>query len=370
MSSQPEPDFASPDESTQHVRRKRYSGKNPRRFEDRYKELDPQSHPEIHEHILAQGKTPAGTHIPIMVEEVMGELRPSGGEFVLDCTVGYGGHATEFLKRIGPSGRLVGCDVDGAQLERTRGRLTVIGSNVSLHRMPFTGIAKVLREEGIEGFDVIFADLGVSSMQIDDPARGFSYKHDGPLDMRMDDRTKKSAADLLAELPEAGISSALHELADEPDHERLARHIVRCREKEPIRTTRDLVRIILEAKGVSRKSLRSDPSEQELPDSSESSGSLHPAARTFQALRILVNNELDALTQLLRLAPYGLNPGGRLGIISFHSGEDRLVKKSFQEGLKSGRFQSVSDKPIRPTLAEVRANPRSSSARFRVAIRA
>lgn len=370
-------------------RRKRYAGRFPRRFEERYKELDPATAESLHSHLRAQGRTPAGTHIPIMVEEVLRELRPGVGDTVMDCTIGYGGHAMAFLRRIGPEGRLIGCDVDEVQLARTRERLRRAGFHPHLHRVHFAGLGQVLRAEGLDGFDVLFADLGVSSMQLDDPARGFSYKQDGPLDMRMDHRLVKSAADLLAKLSFTELSDALRDLADEPDHERIARHIVRRRTERFIQSTRELVNIVLEAKGLSRRGLRRNVSQRAAPlrtstvdpkseGAAECSPSSeermarrrHPAAKTFQALRILVNDELGGLAQLLRIAPYCLKPGGRLGVISFHSGEDRLVKRLFRDGLRSGMYVSASETPIRPTRDEVRANPRAASAKFRVAVRA
>ncbi len=342
-------------------RRKRYSGKHPRRFEEKYKEHNPQAHPGILDVVRARGATPAGTHIPVLLNEVLGALDPRQGEIVADCTLGFGGHAGEFLERIGTGGRLLGFDVDGEQLERTRQRLAEIGTPLIVHRRNFAGIAKILAQEKIEGVDIILADLGVSSMQIDDPRRGFTYKHDGPLDMRMDDRKPQTAAELLGTLPEKKISAALWEFADEPDCERIARQIVQERERRRIRRTSDLVRVVFEAKGMSVKEWR------ERPD--KGARDLHPAARTFQALRILVNEELNCLRQLLRVAPTCLRPAGRIGIISFHSGEDSLVEAAFNEGAQAGVYSVISPEPIRPTSAERYNNPRATPARFRWAKR-
>lgn len=357
-------------------RRPRYAGTHPKHFEYKYKELDPGALPGIEEHIRAQGRTPAGTHIPVLVNEVMDILKPHPGEIVADCTVGYGGHALEFLRRIGPSGILIGLDVDAAQIERTRKRLNAAGraaevegtsstplpSAIRLHRSHFAGIGKVMAREGIAGFDIIFADLGVSSMQIDDPARGFSYKHDGPLDMRMDDRLVRTAADLLASLSVVELERALVELADEPDAMKIAQSIVRFRAFRRITRTAQLVDLLFEVKGMTRRMWR-----ERLP---EQRGQLHPAARTFQALRMLVNDEKPGLTQFLRVAPHCLTSGGRLGIISFHSGEDSEVERAFCEGLMSGTYSAVSKFPARPSPAEVTANPRSRSAIFRWAEKA
>ena len=339
-------------------RRPRYSGKFPKKYGQKYKELNPQAHPEIHTRLRAKGKTPAGTHVPVMVEEVMACLRPGAGEVIADCTIGYGGHALEFIKRIGPTGKLIGLDVDGQQLEHTKDRLANIETPVSFHHKNFAGLAAVLAKESLDGCDIIFADLGVSSMQIDDPARGISYKHDSPLDMRFDVRLKQTAADLLMILPEEKLSAVLWELADEPDHQRIANWLVSQRNSQPITTTYQLVRLILNAKGLSPKSLRKQ-------QKNAGFGALHPAARTFQALRILVNDELGSLKELLRIAPACLRPGGRIGIISFHSGEDRLVKQSFRDGLRNGIYASAAQNPLVPKTKEVISNPRSASAKFR-----
>jgi 16S rRNA (cytosine1402-N4)-methyltransferase len=344
-------------------RRKRYSGTHPRRFAQRYKELRPGAHPGIVEHVRARGQTPAGMHVPILAAEVVECLRPAPGETVVDCTLGYGGHAEQFLGRIGPTGLLVGMDVDGGQLRQTAGRLSAtVGGRISAHQCNFAGIAKALAEAGAGRADVIFADLGVSSMQIDDPARGFSYKHEGPLDMRMDDRGGATAADLIARLSEAKLAQALAELADEPDHARIARAIVQARAARPITRTLALVEVIFRAKGVSRGRWREE--------AAVAGASLHPAARTFQALRILVNNELASLRELLRVAPSCLAPGGRIGLITFHSGEDRLVKHALREGLETGVYREASPEPLRPGPAEVRDNPRSRPAKFRWAVAA
>jgi 16S rRNA (cytosine1402-N4)-methyltransferase len=314
----------------------------------------------MHKRLRAKGKTPAGTHVPVLVEEVMACLKLRQGDVVVDCTLGYGGHAVEFLKRIGPTGRFIAFDVDGPQLERTKQRLNSLNMNVPMffYHSNFAGIANALAKEKLDGFDIIFADLGASSMQIDDPSRGISYRHKGPLDMRMDDRLQKTGADLLMSLSEEELSTAFSELADEPDHKEIARRIVEQRTAKPITQTSQLVRLIFSVKGLTPQKWR----KQQLAGGF---GFLHPAARTFQALRILVNDELGALKELLRIAPYCLRPGGRIGIISFHSGEDRLVKHAFREGLRSGTYQSVSQNPIVPRTAEIVSNPRSSSAKFR-----
>ena len=358
------PGMATPERNEGHRprRRPRYSGTHPKRLEERYKELRPEAYPQIIEHLRAKGKTPAGTHIPVLVPELLEHLRPAPGDAVADCTVGYGGHTLEFMRRIGPTGRLIGFDIDGTALERARPRLAAAGVPFSLYRSNFAGIGNVLATEGLGGYDIIFADLGVCSMQVDDAERGFSYKHDGPLDMRMDNRARRTAADLLAALSVDGLSAALRDLADEPDHERIARAVADRRRRGKITRTAELVRLVFEVKGLTRREWR----EQAAADP----GALHPAARTFQVLRMLVNDELARLKHLLRIAPVCLRPGGRLGIISFHSGEDRLVKRALREGLAAGLYAAACDEVIRPTPEELRANPRSASARFRWARKA
>jgi 16S rRNA (cytosine1402-N4)-methyltransferase len=342
-------------------RRRRYSGTHPKSYLQKYKEHNIAAYPQIKAHLLAKGKTPAGSHIPVLTEEVLACLIPKPGETIVDCTVGYGGHASEFIRHIKPTGKLIALDVDSAELERTRHRLSKENVPVSFYRSNFAGIAKVLEKENLAGCDVIFADLGVSSMQIDNPDRGMSYKHKGPLDMRMDDRLKQTGADLLNTLSEKELSKAFLELADEPDHQNIARLIVTRRAVEPITRTEQLVDMIFDAKGIIKKTWRKQRRDSK-------SGSLHPAARTFQALRILVNDELGCLRELLRVAPYCLRPGGRIGIISFHSGEDRIVKKAFREGVRNGIYQSAVEDPIVPQFKEIISNPRSASAKFRYAV--
>jgi 16S rRNA (cytosine1402-N4)-methyltransferase len=345
---------------SKHERRRRYSGTHPKSFHQKYKEHNLSAYPQIKEHLRAKGKTPAGSHIPVLTEEVIGCLRPKPGEVVVDCTVGYGGHASEFLKHIGPTGKLIALDVDNAELERTHNRLSKDNAPISFYHSNFAGIANVLKKENLAGCDIIFADLGVSSMQIDNPDRGMSYKHKGPLDMRMDDRLKQTGADLLNKLSEEELSKAFLELADEPDHKKIAQFIVAQRAVQPITQTEQLIRIIFSVKGLTPKTWR----QQNLAKF----GKLHPAARTFQALRILVNDELGSLKELLRIAHYCLRPGGRIGIISFHSGEDRIVKRWFRDNVRAGIYQSASKNPIVPRIKEIMSNPRSASAKFRYAV--
>ena len=350
-------------EAKPHRRRVRYSGTHPKRFAEKYKEHAIDAHPDLRKHLRDKGKTPAGTHIPILVDEIIAALAPQPGETLIDCTLGYGGHAAAFAKCIGNTGKLVGADVDSAELERTQQRLSTQCPDVPMafYRSNFAGVAKITHKESPDGFDIIFADLGLSSMQIDDPSRGMSYRQDGPLDMRMDDRRQHTAADLLNTLSQEALSEALRDLSDEPDHHALALRIAERREHERFNRISQLVELVLEVKGMTVAEYKQRQRHQP--------GGLHPAARTFQTLRMLVNDETAALKELLRVAVYCLRPAGRIGIISFHSGEDRLVKHAFADGLRDGLYQTISEEPIRPTQAEIAANTRSASAKFRWAVK-
>jgi len=347
--------------SQKRPRRSRYSGIHPKSYQQKYKEHDVEAYPEMKAHLLAKGRTPAGTHIPVLAEEVLACLKPGPGQTIVDCTVGYGGHASEFVRYIGPTGKLIALDVDSVNLDRTRLRLSRENAPVSFYHSNFAGIAKVLKKENLSDCDIIFADLGVSSMQIDNPDRGMSYKNDGPLDMRMDERLKQTGADLLNRLSEEKLSEAFWELADETDHQEIASLIVARRSDRPFTRTSQLVDVIFDAKRIIKKTWQKQ-------NRASKSGLLHPAARTFQALRILVNDELGCLKELLRIAPYCLRPGGRIGIISFHSGEDRLVKQSFRDNVREGIYQSATEEPIVPQIQEIISNPRSASAKFRWAV--
>ena len=349
-----------------HHRRPRYSGTHPRRFGERYKEHATAAFPDHTAHLREKGKTPASTHVPVMVAEVMARLALKPGATIVDATLGYGGHATAILERItaaSSTGRLIGLDVEGVELPKTVARLREkFGDALRPHRMRFAGIGKALALEGVAAVDGILADLGVSSMQLDDPARGFSVKRDGPLDLRMDDRLKRSGAELVNALEEEQLAALLRELADEPDAEKIAGAIVEQRTRRPFTRTGELSAAILAAKGITRDDHRAD---------AEGRGrTVHPAARTFQALRMAVNDELGNLTALLRVAPACLTPGGRLVVITFHGGEERLVAAALRGGLARGDYVSISESPERPTAEELHANPRASSARLSFAIRA
>jgi 16S rRNA (cytosine1402-N4)-methyltransferase len=333
---------------TPHRRRPRYAGKNPRRFEEKYKERDPARYAETVAKVLASGKTPAGTHRPIMVAEILEVLNPQPGEIAVDCTLGYGGHAREILKRVLPGGRLIGLDVDPIELPKTADRLRTDG--FVAHRSNFAGLSKILAAEQLVGADVILADLGVSSMQLDDPGRGFSMKFDGPLDMRMNPSRGQPVSALLQRIEPGKLAVLLAENADEPRAELLAGILA----GKAFTTTRALTEVI-------RRALPGSVLDEERENS---------VRRVFQALRIAVNEEFSALDTLLRILPACLNPGGRVAILTFHSGEDRRVKKSFEAGDVAGIYVAIAEEVIRPSPEERRDNPRSTPAKLRWARRA
>ena len=299
--------------------------------------------------------TPQGEHRPVLLQEILHVLDPKPGMVVVDCTVGWAGHSAELLTRIGPDGLLIGLDMDAENLPKARERLAAIRNPFHLHHSNFAGLQQILAEHGITQVDALLADLGMSSMQVDDPERGFSYSRDGSLDMRMDRSRGRTAAEVMATISADELAERLHELGDEPAAARIASAIVEARAKAPITTTKDLARLIQEA--TKQETWRLHPT--------AGKWNLHPAARTFQALRILVNRELASLEHLLRIVPYSLRPKGRAAIISFHSGEDRLVKAAFRAGLEAGVYESISTDPDRATWDERTQNPRSRSAKLR-----
>src|SRR5689334_7257145 len=303
-------------------RRKRYAGKNPRAFADRYKELQPEKYRADVEKVLASGKTPAGTHRPIMVAEVLECLAPRPGQVAVDCTLGGGGHARAILERIQPGGRLIGLDVDPIELPKTEALLRAAGFGPEAfvaRRTNFAGLAQALEAEGVPAADMILADLGVSSMQLDNPARGFTYKEPGPLDLRMNPQRGEPAFEIVAKLDEVKLAAILRENADEPHADLVARLL----KEKPVKTTQALDRLV--RFGIAAKHPRSTK-----PDLKMS------VRRTLQALRIAVNDEFGALDALLRALPRLMNPGGRVAILTFHSGEDRRVKHAFRDGLRGG----------------------------------
>lgn len=330
----------------------RYSGKNPRRFEEKYKEHQPGLHADTIAKVIASGKTPAGTHRPIMVAEILQLLAPQPGHIVVDCTLGYGGHTQELLARIAPGGKLIGLDADPVELPKTEARLRALGFGPEIftaHRTNFAGLPQTLAASQLPGADLILADLGVSSMQIDDPVRGFSVKHDGPLDMRMNPQRGQSASALLQKINAAAFASLLQQNADEPRADKLAAILA----GKTFTTTRQL----------------SDAIRAALPQVGKTDLDL-TVRRVFQALRIAVNDEFSALDTFLRHLPACLSPGGRVAILTFHSGEDRRVKKAFADGRRSGLYSEIADEVSRPTPEERHSNPRSAPAKLRWAKRA
>jgi 16S rRNA (cytosine1402-N4)-methyltransferase len=338
--------------ATPHRRRPRYSGKYPRRFADKYKEHDPARYAETVAKVQASGKTAAGTHRPVMLKETLEILSPKPGEIVVDCTLGFGGHAQEILARVMPGGLLIGLDADPIELPKTRERFRAAGFGDAAFkaiRSSFAGLPKVLASLNIEAVDAVFADLGVSSMQLDNPERGFSFKFEGPLDMRMNPQRGRSASELIQKTSAAALAELLAENADEPHARMVAPALARHR----FETTTAFGKAI-------RDALPPLPREEQ-----ENS-----IRRVFQALRIAVNDEFAALDGLLRSLPGVLKAGGRAVILSFHSGEDRRVKKAFEAGLTAGFYRDIAHELVRPTAAERHANPRSAPAKLRWAIRA
>jgi len=343
------------DDSPPHRRRVRYKGTHPRRYQEKYKELDPLRFAEEAGKVEARGQTPAGTHRSIMVDEVMDRLSPKPGESALDATLGYGGHAREIMLRLRPGGHLVGLDMDPIEMPRTEARLREEGFGediFSARRINFAGLPALVPQTG--PFDCILADLGASSMQIDNPARGFTFKADGPLDLRFNPRRGKPASSLLAGLSEVDLAELLVTNSDEPFARRIAHTLSTV--EEPIISTRqfaDIIRGVLLAAGFDRSAPQTRASLQ----------------RCFQALRIAVNDEGGVLDQFLAYLPGALNPGGRVVVLSFHSGEDRRVKKAFLEGLRAGVYADIAGSPERPSREEQRGNPRSSSTKMRWAVK-
>jgi 16S rRNA (cytosine1402-N4)-methyltransferase len=322
-------------------RRPRYRGRNPRHFSEKYKEHAPERYAADVAKVIAGGKTPAGTHRPVMVREIIEVLAPQPGELAVDCTLGYGGHATALLSALQPGGRLIGLDVDPIELPKTEARLRTLGfgpDTLTVHRTNFAGLTRVLPEPA----DIVIADLGLSSMQMDNPERGFTYKYDGPLDLRMNPQRGKTASALLADIDEPAIAALLIENADEPNADRIAQAILQA----SVSTTTQLATVV-------RRTGGDDDS----------------VRRVFQALRIAVNDEFGALDAFLHNLSFCLKAGGRAAILTFHSGEERRVKKSFQSGERRGVYSEVAHEVLRATSEELRANPRSSSAKLRWARR-
>jgi len=301
----------------------------------------------------------ARSHIPVLAKQVIEILAPKPGGIFVDCTVGLGGHSAELLARLLPKGRLIGIDFDPASIAIASKRLAKVPrakGRFEIHQNNFAALPNILAEAGVEKVDGILADLGVSSPQIDDPDRGFSYRQKGPLDMRMDPARGQSAAALINRLSEKELAEAFLQFGDETDAPLIAQLIVDRRKIKPIETTQELTAVVCQARRFTLERA--------------AGAKLHPAARTFQALRILVNREMPNLERLLAIAPQLLKPGGIVAIISFHSGEDRRVKKGFKAGFDDGLYSEIAWEPLFADEDEIRANSRARSAKLRWAKKA
>ncbi|MEG1849339.1 MAG: 16S rRNA (cytosine(1402)-N(4))-methyltransferase RsmH [Oscillospiraceae bacterium] len=342
-----------------HSRRVRYQGTHPRNYKEKYKELEPEKYAEDIEKILGRGSTPAGMHIPICVGEILELLQIQPGQTGLDATLGYGGHTMKMLECLHDSGHLYALDVDPIESEKTRARLEHVGYGpelLTVLQMNFADVDQLAARVG--PFDFALADLGVSSMQIDNPDRGFSYKNEGPLDLRLNPEKGESAAQRLKKLTQAEFQGMLLENSDEPYAEAISRAVMgKIRRGIDVSTTTALRKIIEEALSF-------------LPEAERRETIKKSCQRTFQALRIDVNSEFEVLYALLEKLPGVLAPGGRVAILTFHSGEDRLVKKSFQYFFREGVYKEIATEVIRPSAEECYTNSRARSAKLRWAIRA
>ena len=343
----------------QHKRRVRYSGSHPRSYNEKYKEHNPEKYGDVVARVIQKGSTPAGMHISIMVQEIMDFLQIQPGQIGLDATLGYGGHTKAMLQCLNGQGHIYALDVDPIESAKTKERLAKQGFGeevLTVRLQNFADIDLVTKDTG-KKFDFVLADLGVSSMQIDNPERGFSYKVDGPLDLRMNPQKGESAAERLEEVSYEELVGMLVENSDEPYAEEIADVVFRWKKLgKPIETTTHLKNVIEEAL-------------EFLPQKERTEMVKKSCQRTFQALRIDVNSEFEALYAFLEKLPEVLNPNGRVAILTFHSGEDRLVKRSFKELQKAGVYRVVSKDVIRPSAEECAKNSRAKSTKMRWAIR-
>ena len=342
----------------EHKRRVRYKGTHPRNYREKYKELNPEKYQADVEKIIQSGKTPAGTHIPIMVREILDFLQIQPGQVGYDATLGYGGHSRKMLECLQGQGHLYATDVDPIESEKTRARLEALGYGpdlLTIRRMNFADVDQVAPGQP---FDFVLADLGVSSMQIDNPERGFTFKFDGPLDLRLDPSSGVTAAQRLRELDEDELAAMLVENSDEPYAARIAKAVMTVyRKGGRIDTTKELAAVIESALSF-------------LPAGERKEAVKKSCQRVFQALRIDVNSEFEVLYAFLDKLPDILKDGGRAAILTFHSGEDRLVKKAFQQFYRQGVYSDVTQDVIRPSAEECFRNPRARSTKLRWAIRA
>lgn len=343
---------------TPHKRRPRYAGTHPKRFEEKYKELNPERYKGDVEKIIQQGKTPAGMHISIMVQEILDFLQIQPGQTGLDATLGYGGHTQKMLECLKGEGHMYATDVDPIESQKTKARLEKLGYGEDILTIRLMNFARLDEVEPGMKYDFILADLGVSSMQIDNPNRGFTFKADGPLDLRMNPEAGISAAERLQQLGYQDIIHLLQVNSDEPYAEEIAKAIMRKRRGgSTIETTRQLYDVIAEALSF-------------LPKKNQKNMIKKSCQRTFQALRIEVNSELEVLQTFVDKLPGVLKPGGRVAVLTFHSGEDRIVKKAFKEGASAGIYADFAREVIRPSGEECFKNPRATSTKMRWAVRA
>lgn len=342
-----------------HKRRVRYKGTHPKSYKDKYKELNPDKYGDTVARVMEKGGTPAGMHISICVEEILDFLQIKPGQVGLDATLGYGGHSSKMLECLKGEGHLYSLDIDPIELPKTRERLLERGFGpeiLTIKQLNFVNIDQVLPESGPLNF--ILADLGVSSMQIDNPERGFSYKKEGPLDLRLNPEKGISAAERLENISKQELEGMLNENADEPYAKEIAAMVVsEIKKRKKIRTTSDLRDVIAKALDF-------------LPEKDKKESIKKSCQRSFQAIRIDVNDEFEVLYEFLEKLPDVLAPGGRIAILSFHSGEDRLVKKSFKRLLRAGVYKEICPEIIRPSAKECFNNSRAKSTKMRWAIKA
>jgi 16S rRNA (cytosine1402-N4)-methyltransferase len=342
-----------------HQRRPRYKGTHPKAFKDKYKELQPELYADAVAKVIQKGNTPAGMHRSICVDQILEFLQITPGQTGLDATLGYGGHTLEMLKCLNSKGHLYATDVDSIELPKTRDRLERLGYGpeiLTIKQTNFSNIDQIVSQSG--PLDFILADLGVSSMQIDNPERGFSFKTEGPLDLRLNSSKGISAADRLRTISQNELHGMLLENADEPHAAEISRAITSAIKRgEDITTTNQLQQVIADALKF-------------IPEKDRNHEVKKSCQRCFQALRIDVNNEFEVLYEFLEKLPAAMAEGGRVAILTFHSGEDRLVKKSFQHFYREGIYREIAPEAVRPSAAECNSNSRARCAKLRWAIKA
>jgi 16S rRNA (cytosine1402-N4)-methyltransferase len=347
------------DQTPKNPRRVRYKGTHPKTFKEKYKELQAENYQDDVEKVLQQGRTPAGMHRSICVDEILEFLQIKPGQIGMDATLGYGGHSLEILKCLAPNGHLYATDVDPIELPKTKERLANLGFGpeiLTIKKMNFSGIDLIAAEAGLLNF--VLADLGVSSMQLDNPERGFSLKIEGPLDLRLNPNSGKPASAFLKTLNRDELAAILVENADEPYYDEISNAVMsRIKNGVNITTTKQFQDIVKEALDF-------------LPSNTKVEETKKACQRCFQALRIEINNEFGVLEKFLEKLPDALAVDGRVAILSFHSGEDRRVKKSFQNLYRAGIYKEIAPDPIRASAQECYSNTRARSAKLRWAIKA